>query len=118
MRLLALVDSPEHVCCRYRLAAFRPTLEREGHALELSPWPASWLARWHLPRDLGRADAVLIQRRLLPRWLLGRVRRAARLLLFDLDDAVYLRDSYSPRGLHSTTRLRRFAATVRASGTA
>jgi glycosyltransferase involved in cell wall biosynthesis len=115
VHLIALVDSPEHVCCRYRVEAFRPFLERAGHSLELYPWPRSWWRRFRLPHDLRHADAVLVQRRLLSGWELARLRRAAPLLLFDFDDAVFLRDSYSPRGLHSTGRLRRFAATVRAA---
>jgi glycosyltransferase involved in cell wall biosynthesis len=36
-------------------------------------------------------------------------------LIFDFDDAVWLRDSYSPRGFHSPRRLARFRATVRAA---
>jgi glycosyltransferase involved in cell wall biosynthesis len=115
VHLTALVDSPEHVCCRYRVAAFRPFLERAGHSLELYPWPRSWWRRFRLPYDLQHADAVLVQRRLLPGWQLARLRRAARFLLFDCDDAVFLRDSYSPRGLHSGSRQRRFAAVVRAA---
>ncbi len=115
MYLTALVDTPGHVCCRYRVAAFRPHLERAGHGLELFPWPDSWWRRFRLPYDLCHADALLIQRRLLPAWQLRRLRRAARFLLFDFDDAVFLRDSYSPRGLHSPARLRRFARTVRAA---
>ncbi len=33
MKLLALVESPDHVCCRYRIRAFRPALERAGCSL-------------------------------------------------------------------------------------
>ena len=39
VHLTALVESPDHVCCRYRLAAFRPFLERAGHTLELVALP-------------------------------------------------------------------------------
>ena len=113
MHLLALVEGPGHVCCRYRLEAFRPHLERAGHGLRLQPLPRSWWARWRLFRELRGAD-VLVQRFLLPRWQLASLRSSARRLLFDLDDAVFLRDSYSPKGLHSPRRLRRFASTVRA----
>ena len=67
MRLVALVDSPEHVCCRYRLRAFAPLLERAGHALELCPLPRSAWARWRLFRGLLGANVVL-QRCLLPGW--------------------------------------------------
>jgi glycosyltransferase involved in cell wall biosynthesis len=115
VHLTALVDTPEHVCCRYRVAAFRPFLERAGHSLELYPWPRSWWRRWRLPYDLRHADAVLVQRRLLSGWELARLRRATRFLLFDFDDAVFLRDSYSSRGLHSRSRQRHFAAVASAA---
>jgi glycosyltransferase involved in cell wall biosynthesis len=113
VHLTALVDRPDHVCCRYRLAAFRPFLERAGCSLELVSLPRRWWGRLWLYRRLHGA-AVVLQRRLLPAWELERLRQSARLLLFDLDDAVFLRDSYAPRGLHSARRLQRFAAIVRA----
>jgi glycosyltransferase involved in cell wall biosynthesis len=109
---VALVESPEHVCCRYRVAAFRPWLEAAGHSLELRPWPRRWWSRLRLGRALRDADVVVLQRRLLPVWLLYLLRCAAPRLVFDFDDAVFLRDSYSPKGLHSASRLHRFLATV------
>jgi glycosyltransferase involved in cell wall biosynthesis len=115
MYLTALVDSPEHVCCRYRLAAFRPYLEKAGHRLELRPWPRSLWSWLRLGKELARADAVILQRKLLPAWQRYLLRRAARLLIFDFDDAVFLRDSYAAKGLHSAGRLRRFAALARAA---
>ena len=35
MYLIALVDSANHVCCRYRLEAFRPFLEEKGELVGL-----------------------------------------------------------------------------------
>jgi glycosyltransferase involved in cell wall biosynthesis len=64
---------------------------------------------------LGQTEIVLLQRRLLPRWQLALLRRSARLLIFDYDDAVFLRDSYSQKGLHSARRSQRFAAIMRAA---
>jgi glycosyltransferase involved in cell wall biosynthesis len=115
MHLIALVESKEHVCARYRLRAFDSLLERAGHALELERWPDRWWERLLLARMLRRGDAVIVQRKLLAAWQLALVRRSATRLLFDFDDAVFLRDSYSPRGLHSSGRLRRFAAIVSAA---
>lgn len=113
MQLVALVPAANHVCCRYRLAAFRPWLEADGHALALEALPAGAWARWRLFRRL-RGMNVILQRTLLPGWQLALLRRHARRLIFDFDDAVFLRDSYSPKGLHDARRLRRFAATARA----
>ena len=33
MKLLALVEEPDHVCCRYRIRAFEPALARAGSSL-------------------------------------------------------------------------------------
>lgn len=114
MHLTALVEHPNHVCCRYRLAAFRPLLEQAGHSLDLLALPKRWWSRVWLYRRL-RDSSVVLQRRLLPAWELNFLRRQVRHLLFDLDDAVFLRDSYHRKGLHDPGRLSRFNAVVRAS---
>lgn len=115
MHLTALVESPEHVCCRYRLQALRPFLEQAGHTLELCSWPRGWWSRLWLGKRLAQADLVVVQRKLLPAWQLFLLRRAVPLLAFDFDDAVFLRDSYATKGLHSPQRQRRFAGMLRAA---
>lgn len=114
MRLAALVEAEDHVCCRYRLAAFRAHLAAAGHSLALHALPRSWFGRLALGRDLASFDAVILQRKLLPRVALGLLRRRVRRLIFDFDDAVWLRDSYSTKGFDDPRRRRRFSATVRA----
>src|SRR5262249_4375819 len=114
VRLIGLVDGLEHVCGRYRLAAFRPELEAAGHELELAeiprrPW--QWIS---LASRIQEADAVIWLRKLPAPWQLFWLRRRSRYLVFDFDDSLFLRDAYSPTGLHSTNRLLRFAAVVRA----
>jgi glycosyltransferase involved in cell wall biosynthesis len=115
MRITALVKSPEHVCCRYRIAAFRPFLEAAGHRLDLCPCPQGWFSGVRLPHNLPRSDAIIVQRKLLSASQLAQVRSLARWLIYDVDDAVFVRDSYAPRGLHSERRLRGFARMVRAA---
>ncbi len=115
MHLTALVKNPQHVCCRYRLLAFAPYLRQAGHRLELCSWPASWWQRLWLGRRLRAADVVIVQRRLLPRWYLGLLRRNARRLVFDFDDAVFLRDSYADKTSRWSDRQARFAAMVRSA---
>jgi glycosyltransferase involved in cell wall biosynthesis len=113
MRWIALVPSLDHVCCRYRLRAFAPLLDAGGHVLDLLTWPKDWWGRLRLLHSL-RGENVILQRRLLPSWELALLRGTVRRLVFDFDDAVFLRDSYSAAGLYDRRRLRRFAATVRA----
>lgn len=115
MRVAALVESPDHVCCRYRLRAFLEAFRLAGHHLELHALPRSWWGRATIGAPLHAADVVVLQRKLLPAWQLALLRRRARRLIFDLDDAVFMRDSFSHRSLASAARWRRFCATVRVS---
>jgi glycosyltransferase involved in cell wall biosynthesis len=113
VRLVALAESESHVCCRYRLTAFRSALTAAGHTLDVQQLPQSLLGRLAIGRDLI-ADVVIVQRKLLPRWALGLLRRRTRRLVFDFDDAVWLRDSYAAKGFDDPKRAARFRATVRA----
>ena len=111
--VLALVQSETHVCCRYRVAAFRPALQAAGHALTVRGLPRRLVGRLKLYTTAGRYDAVLLQRKLLSLAEVVVLRRFARRLVFDFDDALWLRDSYSPTGFESGKRLRRFRSVVR-----
>jgi glycosyltransferase involved in cell wall biosynthesis len=115
VHLVALVESETHVCCRYRLAAFRHTFAAAGHTLDFRPLPRTTIARLAIGCDIGRADAVILQRKLLPRWTTALLRSRVRRLIFDFDDAVWLRDSYSPKGFDDPRRAARFRAVVRAA---
>lgn len=117
MKALALVDAPDHVCCRYRVKAFAPALDRVGCSLTVEGIAHGWLARWSQFRRAAAFDTVILQRKLLPRWQLGALRRSARRLIFDFDDAVLYRDSYDERGPHCARRASRFASTVRQADT-
>lgn len=117
MQITALVKSVDHVCCRYRLAAYRPFLEAAGHRLKLVPWPGGWFADYRLPPRVGPADVLIVQRRLLSAWQLSQVRGLASRLIYDVDDAVFVRDSFAARGLYSERRLRGFARMVKAADT-
>jgi glycosyltransferase involved in cell wall biosynthesis len=115
MRLVAVVKSVDHVCCRYRLAAFQPLLAEAGHELRLLSWPRSWWGRLGLKRRLCGADVVIIQRRMLAPWELRLVRGTAKRLVFDFDDAIFIRNSYSRIGPVSATRQRGFTRMVLAA---
>lgn len=117
MKLLALVESPDHVCCRYRIRAFAQFLGDAGWSVTYEGFDRGSLLRPLRLRLARQFDAVILQRKLLPGWQLRALRRYSRYLVFDFDDAVKFRDSYDQRGPYSHWRSRRFADTVRAADT-
>lgn len=117
MKALALVDAPDHVCCRYRIRAFEPALAASGWSLaieSLAPGAISRLMQW---TRAARFDTVVLQRKLLPTWQLQELRRRCHHLVFDFDDAVLYRDSYDPRGPYCPRRAARFGRTMRLADT-
>jgi glycosyltransferase involved in cell wall biosynthesis len=87
-------------------------LELLGYSLEAWTLPRRWWARLALYPRL-RGLNVILQRRLLPPWELAWLRRQVSRLIFDFDDAVFLRDSFATHGPHDSRRQGRFAATIR-----
>lgn len=106
MLMQALVESPNHVCCRYRLRAFQPSLKASGHEVHFRAFPPSLFEPILDPSI--RPDLVILQRRLPDWWQRRKLNRIPVPILFDFDDAVWLRDSYSPKGFHSSKRASRF----------
>lgn len=113
MKLCALVEAPEHVCCRYRIRAFESALAGAGCSLTVAGLPRGTRQRAWQILHLRPYDVVLLQRWLLPPWQLSLLRRFSRRLIFDFDDAILHRDSYDPRGIIDLEHARRFAATVK-----
>ena len=117
MNVLALVEAPTHVCCRYRIQAFAPALLRAGSQLDLKPIARGLASRLAQINLANRFDVTIVQRKLLPRWQVRWLRRSSRRLVFDFDDAVLFRDSYDVRGPFSSRRSSRFSQIVRLADT-
>ncbi|MDZ4780117.1 MAG: glycosyltransferase [Planctomycetia bacterium] len=115
MKVLALTEGADHVCCRYRIEAFAGALAERGALLTTLPLATTTWGRLQQFRQAGRADMVILQRKLLPIWQLQLLRRCAQRLIYDFDDALFHRDSYSRKPAESWTRLSRFWATVYAA---
>ena len=112
MKTLALVESPDHVCCRYRLKAFEPAVRAAGGAL-IYRRLGSGVERWKSLYQARGHHSVILQRKLLSGLELNLLRRRSEHLIFDFDDAVLFRDSNDPRGPFCQRRARRFRQTMR-----
>lgn len=114
-RLLAVLTSdPDGPVVRHRWTAYEPHLNAAGVALEIVPWRKGLAPRQAALDRVGQADGVILSSRLVNAFHLKRLRRRARRLGFDFDDALPYRDSR--RGAtRSRTRTRRFRAVVGAA---
>ena len=115
MEVLALIEFHDHACYRYRIEAFGHALGRRNLILRPVALRRRTLSRTGQLLDARRSDMVILQRRLLPRWQIRILRQAAKRIVYDIDDAVFQRDSYHRKGPHSRRRLGRFKAMVRAA---
>lgn len=115
MQALAFIEAADHVCYRYRIAAFGAELARYGLELTAIPLaPATW-ARTQQLRLAAEADVVILQRKLLPFWQLQLLRQAAPKLVYDFDDAVFFRDWHAEKGAESWQRLAHFWSAIYAA---
>lgn len=107
-----LVHGLEDASVRYRLGQFVSPLVRHGIDLRIFPIPKETRPRLALFRSLRPYPLVGIQRKLFSAPYFYLLRRGARRLVYDFDDALWIRDSRE-ESRPSWTRRGRFARTVR-----
>jgi len=118
MRVLFLIKSEYTPSSRIRAADILPLLRADGIDAGIKIIPAGTWAKLKLFSGLSSYDAVVLQKRLLklPEFMLLKTR--VKRLIFDFDDAIYLRNA-SPSQISadykSFTRKRLFARTIRNS---
>ena len=111
-RILVIITNPAQASFRLRIDALRPLLAERGFELDIQVRPRAVFARRKLLRSAGRYHAIILQRKLLDPADARLLRRTARRILFDIDDAVMFHAH--PVGLFSRWRTnRRFEATAR-----
>jgi glycosyltransferase involved in cell wall biosynthesis len=110
--VLAITSNLLQASSRLRIAALVEPLRERGFDLEIRACPRTWSTRRDLLCSAGRYDAVILQRKLLDPWNWRFLRRAARRVIYDVDDAV--RHHPARVGPYSLVRTAmRFAATTR-----
>jgi glycosyltransferase involved in cell wall biosynthesis len=114
MNIITLGKEAQHVCLRYRIEPVREALRALGHWFSIQQMPRTPWGRLALYRDLRHAHVVVVQRRLLSPWELPLLRRNARHLIFDFDDAFFQKNSHHAQ-TSDPKRLVRFKAMVQAA---
>ena len=111
-RILVITNNLQQASYRVRIAALIEPLRRRGFELDVRVRPRAWFARRALLRTAGAYDAVILQRKMLDAFDASLLRRHARKVFFDVDDAVMVdRDD---AGWFSRLRTKqRFVATTR-----
>lgn len=114
MTIAFLVTRLEKPSARYRALQFFPSLEKHGYAPEVHVIPKSFGARVRLLRSMRDFDIVFLQKKLFNAFEFAILRRNARRLIYDFDDAVMFRDPTD--GAHCSRKRRdNFSRTVRGS---
>lgn len=106
-----VTGDPGSASARVRVLDRLPGLAAHGVTGELLALPRGWLARRRFLGGLAAHDVVVLTRRLVGEGHLVALRRAARALVLDLDDAVWTR----PFGRRDRRVASRFADAVRAA---
>jgi len=111
-RVLAITNNLEQASFRLRLAAIQEPLRTRGVELDIHVRPRGIIARRRLLRSAANFDAVLLQRKMLDPMDMRLLRRNARKLFYDVDDAVmYFNRRVGP--IRRWQNWRRFLATAR-----
>ena len=113
-RVIVLANNLAQASFRVRVAALAPLMAERGFEFDVRLRPRGWLAGprlWRLLRSAGDSHAVILQRKLLAPWEAKVLRRHARKILYDIDDALMYHNR--PVGRISRWRTdRRFRATA------
>ncbi len=111
--ILFLVPDLNAASARYRVRQFLPLLQREGVSFELREIPHNLSSRAELFRRAGEAGTLFLHRKLFQPWEVVFLRRRAKKIIFDFDDAVIYRDR-EEKGYESFWRKLQFRKTIRA----
>lgn len=91
-----------------------PSLNRMGLEVRAKQYPTSLKDKLNLYRQLPKYDAIVLQKKLLSFVDFKLLRMLSKRIVFDFDDAVYIRDDQATIST-SRTRLARFRRTVAGS---
>jgi glycosyltransferase involved in cell wall biosynthesis len=113
VKALFITQKKDAPSTKWRLLQFIPHFEKAGVESVVVEMPPGLVAQLSLAGRAGAFDLTFLQKRLLPKLVLNRLRKNAKALIFEFDDIVTLKRSDEGSIRESPTRDRRFRRTVR-----
>ena len=112
MKALFLTNKEGTPSTRWRILQLVPPLRAAGVECDVVELPGGMIGKLSAVQHASLYDVVILQKRLLPKLLSNRLRSHSKRLVFEFDDAVFLKRSDTGVRV-SDTRERRFRRTVR-----
>src|SRR5437764_636938 len=88
MRVLVIITNPKQASYRVRIEALRAPLAARGIMLDIQILPRTYFARRFILQSAEEYDATILQRKLLDPGNARLLRRSAKKIFYDIDDAV------------------------------
>jgi glycosyltransferase involved in cell wall biosynthesis len=108
MKVAFLIHSLEVNSCRYRVLQYLPYLKENGIDVSTHFYKRTWIDKLKFYNTLGQYDILYVHRRLFPPLEFWYIRKKARKIIYDFDDALMYRSSGS-KSPYSFSRRIRFA---------
>ena len=112
MKLAFLIHDKEAPSCRYRVLQYIPYLKGHGVDVSVRLFRGNLLDRYRFYESLRQYDLLLIQRKLVHPVDFWYIRRKARKIIYDFDDALMYRSAKS-KNPYSMSRRAKFAYLVK-----
>ena len=108
MKVAFLIHSLGVNSCRYRVLQYLPYLKEKGIDVSIHFYKRNWVDKLKFYNTLGQYDILYIHRRLFPPLEFWYLRKKAKKIIYDFDDALMYRSSGS-KNPYSFSRRVRFA---------
>jgi glycosyltransferase involved in cell wall biosynthesis len=108
MKVAFLIHSLEVNSCRYRVLQYLPYLKEAGIEVAVHFYQRTWRDKLRFYNTLGHYDIFYIHRKLFPPLEFAYIRRKAKKIIYDFDDAIMYRSS-SAKNAYSLSRRIKFA---------
>ena len=106
MKVAFLIHSLEVNSCRYRILQYLPYLKEKGVEASTHFYKRNWVDKLKFYNTLGQYDILYVHRKLFPPLEFWYIRKKARKIIYDFDDAVMYRSSSSTNPYSRSRRIK------------